>query len=407
MMRNPFSRNTALALCAALLLVLFASQARAQAPTQNYRDSLQLRLSEISQQTNLPGFAVGIVNPEGIVYEDGFGYANLEKKTKFTPQTIENIGSVSKTLIGVSIMQLVDAGKLTLETKINDILPFKVVHPRFPHQEITVWQLATHTAGIVDGDQYNQQCYVLLEDFVAGGQRKDEKQYFRRIKKNVERPMRDFLADYLVPKGKHYKKKNFNKYAPGTHYAYTNIGATLAALVVEIVAQEPYSDYTKKHILEPLKMHNSGWKLSEIDKGKEAMLYFKDHLPMPKYTLITYPDGGLLSNCHDMSLYLQKMMNCHAGLNSFLQPSSVSEMMKTQFKAEREQSGIFWDVARNGRIGHTGGDPGIFTIMQFDPETKTGYVFLTNIAGFDDQEMLIDFRKIWKAMAKYGAKIKG
>lgn len=387
------------------MAVVFSLSFWSTSQAQNYRDSLEIQLVEISEKTKLPGFAVSIVNMEGVLYEAGFGYANLAQKTKFTPQTIENIGSVSKTFIGLSIMQLVDAGKLSLDTKINDILPFKVIHPRFPDQPITLWQLATHTSGISDGKQYNRKCYVPLENFVAGGQRKDEKQYFKRIKNNVERPMSAFLADYLVPKGKLYKKQNFNKFAPGTQYEYTNIGATLAALIVEIVAQQPYSEYTSTHILQPLKMENSAWKQSKIDKAKAATIYFKDHLPMPKYTLITYPDGGLLSNCHDMSIYLMAMMKCYAGKSDFLKHDLAREMMKPQFDAERERSGIFWSIARNGRIGHAGGDPGIFTMLQFDPETKIGYVFLTNIAGFDDPDMLIDFRRIWKLVAKHGGKL--
>ena len=363
---------------------------------QNMVDSLNAKLSAIQMQSKMPGFSVAIVNADEILYQKGFGYADLETKTPFTEKTIHNIGSVSKTFIAAALMKLVEEGKLDLDAKINDILPFPIVNPRFPNTPITVRHLATHTSGIVDTKFYNRECYVLVDGCPKNleGFSKSDKKAFKYLKGNELVSINDFLKSYLTPNGSLYSKKNFSKSPSGKQYEYSNIGSTVAALIVEIVSEQNYGKYVKEHVLTPLKMTHSGWKFDEIDMDKHATLYFKNQTPVPKYTLITYPDGGLLSNCHDLSLYLQAMIQGHAKNSDFLQASTFEEMLKMQYQNDENRSGIFWDISRKGHLQHNGADPGIFTWIRFDPETKIGLVFMTNVLAPEDKEMLKDVKQI-------------
>lgn len=369
-------------------------------------DSLDTKLSAIQTQSKLPGFAVAIVNENKILYQKGFGYADLETKTPFTEQTILNIGSVSKTFIAAALMKLVEEGKLNLDAKINDILPFPIVNPRFPNTPITVRHLATHTSGIVDTKFYNRECYVLTDNFPENLDvfSKSDQKSLKQLKGNTMTSIDNFLKDYLTPTGSLYSKKNFNKSPSGTKYEYSNIGSTVAALIVEIVSQQNYGEYVKEHVLTPLKMVHSGWKFDDIDMEKHATLYLENNVPMPQYTLITYPDGGLLSNCHDLSLYLQAMIQGNAQNSDFLKASTFEEMMRMQYQDEDNRSGIFWDISKRGHRQHNGGDPGIFTWIRFDPATNIGLIFMTNVLAPENEEMLKDFKQIMKNLSKHSKK---
>ena len=390
-----------------VLILLFLISQTVDVKAQHFLDTLHLKLASIAAHSRLPGFAVAIVDTQKVLYQEGFGFANLERQIKFTTQTSIPIGSISKTFIGVAIMQLVEDGKIELDARVNDILPFKVVNPWFPDAEITVRQLATHTSGIIDTREYNRKCYILQQDYPANDRlwQREDRKYFRHLRGNVNRPMGAFLKDYLCEDGKLYRKKNFQRHPPGSHYAYSNIAATLVALVVEIVAGQPYDEYIQEHVLVPLNMLDSGWSMETVAPEKIGTRYFTNRIPVPKYSLLTYPDGSLVSNCQDLSRYLIAMMNGYYRDSEFLPHAAFSEMMRLQLKGESHQSGIFWSIAKNGRIGHNGGDPGIFTYLQFEPITGVGYVFITNTSGYEDADMLEDFKEIWRALARYGGRL--
>ncbi|NJO02122.1 MAG: beta-lactamase family protein [Bacteroidia bacterium] len=288
---------------------------------QAHFDSLNLSLEALWQRSNLPGFAVAIVRKDSVVYQQGFGWADRERKTPYTPQTIQNIGSVSKTLIGVALMQLVQQGKLSLDTEINTRLPFPVVNPYAPDKPILVRHLATHTAGIADSRMYEKSYYLRAPatPFNPAIAKKD-RQYLSKIFNNQNRALGDYLRDYLRPGGQFYQPKNFNQSAPGSRYQYTNVGATLAAYLVEVVSGQPYHQYTQSQILDKIPMVSSGWRQTDIDSSAHATLYFANQAPVPPYALVTYPDGGLLTNCHDLALYLREMMRATTAKVNCSQP---------------------------------------------------------------------------------------
>ena len=82
------------------------------------------------------GFGVAIVGPEKTLYQAGFGYADLEAQKAYTANTIQNIASISKTFIGVSLLKAQDLNLLDLDEPINKYLDFKVVNPHFPEDTI-------------------------------------------------------------------------------------------------------------------------------------------------------------------------------------------------------------------------------------------------------------------------------
>jgi CubicO group peptidase (beta-lactamase class C family) len=103
---------------------------------------LDKALDRIYRKSNLPGFAVAIIKGEEIWLSKGYGYANLKTKATFTTETIMPVGSVSKTFIGMALMKGVALGHFSLNTPINEVLPFRVTNPHRPQDTIRIWHLA-------------------------------------------------------------------------------------------------------------------------------------------------------------------------------------------------------------------------------------------------------------------------
>ena len=108
-----------------ILFTLFVGTTYAQT-NDSISNKLTNELNKIATDGSLVGFSVAIVNEEGTLYENGFGFADKKANIKYTEKALQNIGSISKTFIGVALLKAQELGKLHLDDDINDYLPFKV-----------------------------------------------------------------------------------------------------------------------------------------------------------------------------------------------------------------------------------------------------------------------------------------
>ena len=337
------------------------------------------------RQSDFPGFAVAVVGPGGILYEHGFGFANKELRTPYTPATVQGVGSVSKTLIGVALLQAVAAGQLRLDQPVNELLPFAVVNPYFPNQPITLRHLATMTAGLTDDQRfYNRHAY-------ASG---------------TSSPLSsaEYLRRTLSPAGQWYSRRRFVPHAPGTYYAYSNESAALAALALEKATGQSYDALTRQRILRPLGLADAGWSDADVAGAPLATLYDQRGRPVPPYYTITYPDGGLLTSTHSLARYLHSIIN-PAAPGAPLPTAARDSLLRPQFAApplhldaREPNQGLFWAYRRNGTVGHTGGDAGLSTFMFFDPATGIGKIFITNTEVHNSPRSQGQFQAIWQRL---------
>ncbi|MNK24474.1 Penicillin-binding protein 4* [compost metagenome] len=404
-----------------LIAVLFFCSCQQKTTADKYsnnknvlKDSLTSALNEIYKEGNFNGFGVAIANEDGVLYSNGIGYANVETKQKYTENTVQPIASVSKTFIGIALMKAQELGKLKLDDPINNYLPFKVVNPNFPNVPITIRHLATHTSSITDTDFYLQKAWVLINDTPID-RTFDYPQKFNSPSAKI--PMETFLKKILVSGEDWYSKEGFLKSKPGAYYEYSNIGATLAALIVEKAAGVPYDIFTDKHILKPLHMNSSGWSLKDIHSAKHSILYESPKRIVPFYTLITYPDGGFITSAADMGKYLSELIKGFSGKGTILTKESYKELFKQQlneknFSDRNEQNpyneeyntGIFMGFSYKGYIGHTGGDAGVSSMMFFDPKTKTGRFLMIN-TNFSTKAGNDQFYHIWDILGSYSEQL--
>lgn len=225
--------------------------------------------------------------------------------------------------------------------------------------------------------------------------------------------MEEFLKKILNANGEWYDKNGFLKVKPGEKFEYTNIGATLAALIIEKATKISYDKFTTKYILKPLGMQSSGWSFKQIDFKKHTRLYENPTLIYPFYSLITYPDGGFLTTSKDMGKYLSELIKGYWGKGKLLSKSSYEQLFTEQLKAENfdkrneknpyndeYNTGIFMGFSAKDYIGHTGGDPGVTCYMFFNKKTKTGRFLVTN-TSLNNRETELQFYEIWDKLDKY------
>ena len=326
------------------------------------------------REAYMPSLAASVVREQDLEWAKGYGWANIEADIPADPDTVYMLASVSKTFICAAIMQLWEAGSLDLDADVGTYLPFSVRNPSHPKDKITLRMLLTHTSSIGD----RNSIWGTMSDPAPTGYTHGD----------ATMTLADFLSGYLVPSGAYYiADKDFYPTPPGEAYHYSNIGADTAAYVAEVVSGEPFGDYVRSHLLTPLGMTQSGYHLSDITTTDLAMPYHSGHPPTndsQPYYQFGYPDypcGTMRTSATNLSIWLRCFMNggSYEG-TQILKPATVKEIFKPQIPGNWWQ-GLIWYHSRNfgeELIGHSGGDYGVCTNMNFSPKRDVGVITLTN-----------------------------
>jgi len=386
-----------------LALILFVSES---IKAQSIKDSITTELTELSNNSNLVGFGVAIVNKDSIVYAKGFGYADKESKTPYTIHTQQPIASISKTLLAVALMQVQEMGKLDLNDNINDYLPFKIFNPNFPNEKITIQQLANHTSSILDGDSY-ERTYVFKNNippfynsFADKDLKVEVKKWVELFNANEMISLDEFIKKQYVKDQVWYnKEQNFSNNHPGGTYKYSNMGANIAAYIIEQATGENYAEFVQKHILDPLQMNSSGWRGKNYEPKNASTIYWYGY-PIPHSDLISYPDGNLMTNIVDYGKFLSTMICGYQGENNLLTAESYKEMMKDPISSDFRK-GIFWTVDSE-KIGHSGSDLGLLTHAYFLRTNGIGIIVFVNTS--DTENYTTEVRDIYRTLLKYAKK---
>lgn len=390
--------RTTLTVLTTFACILFSGPAAAQdefpAPRGVGTDGeLDRFIEQHMNEAGIAGLSAAVIVDKKVVWTKGYGFADRARAVPFRPDTVINIGSISKTITGAALMHAVQEGKLSLDADINTYLPFKVINPHDPNARITLRHLATHTSGITD------QWAVYESTYHYG----DEPE-----------PLEDFLKSYFIPGEAGYSRDNFLNVKPGTHREYSNVGADLAGYIVELAVGEKLNTYTKCHFFAPLRMDNTGWFLSEIPPGKHATLYVVQDgltIPIQLYELAT-PDGGVRTSVADLSKFFIALLNDgeYEGIR-ILERKSVEEMLRFQYTESNKpdnvnltgedsvNSGIFWGTRFDvTRIGHNGSDPGVRTMMLSDLAKEVGVVIFANtsLSGEAMRHYAAIYIELWK-----------
>jgi CubicO group peptidase (beta-lactamase class C family) len=362
---------------------------------QTASDAVDVALSRVAATATFPGFCSAVVDRDSTRFLRAHGYADLVGQRPYTATTVQPVGSISKTLIGIVLAKTSEEGTVQLDAPVNALLPFAVRSPSHPDATITLRQLATHTSGITDREATYRKAYVS-----AG---------------SADTSLAAFLTSYFTTSGALYHAQNFSTHAPGTAYLYSNVGAALAAYALEAKTGVAYAELVQRAIFTPLAMRDSRFR-TDVRQPNDAVLYDAQRQPVAPYTLVTYPDGGLRTSCADLARLLTGVLAAEGGKpGSVMSKASVQQMLTPQFSAasmprdldpKEPNQGLFWQFRRSGGIGHSGGDPGVTGFVLLDSKAGTGRLFMTNVDFGEGKEATIfvaQFNEVWRALATYEA----
>ncbi|MFK7935428.1 MAG: serine hydrolase domain-containing protein [Saprospiraceae bacterium] len=329
----------------------------------------------------LPGFAVTIFKNGRVDFQEAFGHADVVNEVKYTNHTIQPIGSVSKTFIGVALMKAIEQEHFTLGTPINDILPFPVINPHQPEQQILIKHLVTHTAGFEDSDENYE-----LEYFIREGENAllPSSQAILDFGVTISngRTLGDYMQAVFTEDGELYDADNFLEEGAGVEYEYSNICASLAAYLIELKSGDAYADFVKTHIFNPLGMTATGYDRRELAEDRLAKLYIDQEFPLPEYSHSSYPDGFVNTTNDALSKYMLEMMLGARGAGTLLNRDNYRTLFERQSPEGIEENGevhaVFFFFFY-GRIAHNGSDPAVVAFIFFDPLTNSGYQIMVNV----------------------------
>ena len=314
----------------------------------------------------LPGLSAAVVRGGEVVWSHGWGMANIGAGRPVTPDTLFMLASVSKTVVATAVLQAIEDGLFDLDTDVNEVLPFPVRHPVHPDLPITVRQLLTHTSSI--RDNWN----LLIASYVDGDSTME---------------LRTFLRRYLSPDGADFAPNNFYAFGPGRSYRYANVGATLAAFLVEAAAGIGFDTWCEQRIFAPLGMDRAGWHLAGLPRREIAMPYTwsgtkNAYVPTGHYGYPDYPDGALRTTAPQLARHLAMVMGGGSWRgHRLLSEATVRELRRDQVPDLEPGQGLIWfRLPRAGRplVGHDGGDTGVATVCFFDAREDVGVVALAN-----------------------------
>lgn len=343
-----------------------------------YRDrpaEFEAAVTQDLQSAKIPGAAILFMRDGQIESVSGYGLADVESGRSVNQDTLFTVASVSKPVTATVLMTLYEQGKFKLDDDISDYLPFEVRNPTFADTPITFRMLLSHTSSIVDSSAY-EKFYTLKENPVLP---------------DSPIALGDFVTSYFDPEGEWYDtEESFLKEPPGTVYYYSNMGYGLIGYLVERISGVPFEVYSKQAVFDPLGMANTAWLFKDVDTSLMAIPYgYNDlthqHRVIGFYGYPTYPDGALKTSANEYARFLSVFLNDGKTLEGeqFLKAETVKEMLAANSLPGIEAPtavGFAWHFDGASYL-HTGGDPGISTLVYFNPESDRAVIFFSNGGG--------------------------
>ena len=345
---------------------------------QNQNSKLDKYFSRKMQKAQVIGMQLGYVNDDGVIYVSSYGKQNYRTGTVVNDSTLFMIASCSKPVTALAILKLYNDHKLDIDTDINQYLPFLVSNPNNPNNFITIRMLLAHTSTLKDNWEIIDPLYT-IED---GGD--------SPIKLN------DFTKNYLTVKGNYYNRDaNFFNELPGQYWQYSNMGYALLGLIIQEVSGKEFSQYMLEEIFTPLNMKNSYWFLSDIPHTNIARPHVlpenkTDSLQMLKhYGFPDFPDGQLRTTTEDYLKFVKLILNKgKIDEQQFIEKEIIQLFHTVQFPDVHKYQAVAWNYDEfENRLyyflmkrlpSHTGGDPGVATVVSYDPVNKIAAVVFMN-----------------------------
>ncbi len=357
--RRLFSLMNAFLVTLSFCAVLYSqslTDSKVKSPLLHTIYNLESDLDSLMDEISVPGAALAIVSPDSILRIKTLGFANLETGERVTENTHFCIGSCTKSFTGLAFLKLLDEGTVDLNTPVRQVAPeIEIKNPWQDTHPVRIVHLLEHTAGFDDSHPnwfYFQGPVLSLQTAL------EAKAHLRKV-----------------------------RWPPGTRFAYSSAGFTLAGYVLEKVTGQPYQEYMKQALLEPMGMRTATIGSSEKCREQLAVGYDKHSEPFPVWYDYDEPAGAMNLSIREMALFIQCMLNRgtvgHARIisqDSFDKIGKPTSTLAARAGLEPGYSFGIGTIYRGGArwYGHSGAVPGFISEYAYNLDHGIGYVVLQN-----------------------------
>jgi len=289
------------------------------------------------------------------VYQKSIGFADVASNSKASAKTRYRIGSISKTFTAVLFLQLVEEGKVSLETKLTQF------YPEIPNaSDISMEFLLNHHSGLFN--YTNQQAYL---------------EYMESPKSKQE------LLDLF--------KKNGTSFNPGSRFEYSNTNYALLTYIIEDLTQKSYAEVLKEKIVRPLALKNTFYGGKIMANNNEANSYKKRKIWMQETetdSSVSLGAGAIVSTPKELNIFFSALFN-----GKLLKEETLLKMIDIK---DRYGLGIL-KIAFDDKLvyGHNGGIDGFSSISYYFPKEKVSYSYILNGLDMNSYELVKGSLKIY------------
>jgi len=324
-------------------------------------DSLRAHIRRVMDSTKTPSIAVAVAKGGRIIWEEGFGFADVEHRTPATPTTLYSMASISKPITATGLMKLVEQGKIDLDRPANDYLgTAKITGLAGPASGATVRRVMSHTAGLP----------LHYRFFYAGGA--------------VTRPsMDEAISRYAIV-----------VYPPGAVYNYSNLGYGVLEEIIAKVSGKPYETFMQEEVFKPL-----GMPTTTVGTGagiaNSAVRYTAEWKPIAFYDFDHRAASAVYTSAHELVRFGMFHLKDHlADQRPILKDATLDAMHHRETPGDTTSGyGLGWAIGYEQGIrvvSHTGGMPGVATSLKLYPEQNMAIVALANTSGAAPHRIAVD-----------------
>jgi CubicO group peptidase (beta-lactamase class C family) len=314
----------------------------------------------------IPGVSAAVVLDQEVLWQGGFGVADLERRSPATPTTLYSICSISKLFTSIALMQQRDQGRVRLDDPVAKHLAwFKIKNPAPEAGEVTVEGILTHASGLPREAAYP---YWSAPSF--------------------EFPTRDQIIGAVGSEEMLYR--------PETYFQYSNLGLTLAGEIVAAASGRAYADYVRASLLDPLGLRDTYPDMPVNERGRRLATGYsalgregvRRSLPFYEAKGIA-PAAGYASTALDLARFASWQLRLLSkGGKEVLEANTLREMHRVHFVDPDWETtwGLGFEVWRNdGKtfVGHGGSCPGYRTQLLLKPDEKIATITMTNAIDAD------------------------
>ena len=339
------------------------STAQSERTADDFTHKLEQDVPGLLRSYDVPGTSLALVEDGEVVWDEGYGLADVAAGGPVRSDTVFQAASISKAVSAWGVMRLVEQGKLDLDAPAERYLRRWHFPPsRFDAKGVTIRRLLSHTSGLSAG----------LSTGYSG------------FKPGKPLPtLEESLAGKTTVKGGARIVS-----APGSSFSYSGANYLVLQLLIEEVTGLPFNTYMRQEVLEPLGMTHSSYTYTPEVRSATARAYDAWGQELPNYIIPERAAGGLYTTGPDLARFVSAHMSGPQGQaagRGVLTPETLRQLLTPQPATKGAPFGDRWglgyqltDAGSARLVQHSGDNIGWKTWAVFRPEAQTGFVVLTN-----------------------------